>query len=56
MGREAEGSPREGGQRTWRGPKGDDPAELFQAQAAEADSLRGKEAVLAWFSHAQGRG
>lgn len=55
--REAEWSPREDGQRTWRGPQGHGPTELFQAQAAGADSdLRSKETVLTWFSHAQGKG
>ncbi|KAF4797911.1 hypothetical protein TURU_070557 [Turdus rufiventris] len=57
MCREAEQSPREDRQRTWRGPKGYGPTELFQAQAAEAGSdLRSKQTVLAWFSHAQGKG
>lgn len=55
--KEAEWSPREDGRRTWRVPKGDSLPELFQAQAAEADSdLRSKETVLAWFSHTQGKG
>lgn len=57
MCREAERSPREDRQRTWRGSKGHGPTELFQAQAAEAGSdLRSKQTVLAWFSHAQGKG
>lgn len=57
MCREAEQSPRKDRQRTWRGSKGHGPTELFQAQAAEAGSdLRSKQTVLAWFSHAQGKG
>ena len=46
--REAEGSPREDGQSTGRGPKGDNMMELFQALAAAAGSdLRSKETVPA---------
>lgn len=46
--REAEGSPREDGQSTGRGPKADGTTELFQALAAEVGSdLRSKETVPA---------
>lgn len=52
--REAEGSPREDGQSTGRGPKGDGTMDVFQVLAGS--DLRSKETVPAEFCHTQGKG